>query len=248
MSKMKFNISHERNGVYQTLLVEATTPEIAEAYFKEQKPENRLIGVREARPEDLKPGKPVMVVSDEFRLGFIREHQRAFNEKMAGLEKQGFRSGGWDEKTDKTAIVKVGDREIDNVIVGYMDRDLNIEWLVKVLAIGRADEQYLEGAVFVEGEVYVFDYNLGTEGVELHCYSEPGWMTGASYEKPLSEVVNEHMEEIYCAIIGAVEDWLEAQGYVKLSENTVDALLSGAEERAVTSAGGTNKNDKDMEM
>lgn len=52
----------------------------------------------------------------------ICEHQRAFLAKMKELEAQGYYSGGWDKKTDKTAISK------DGKIVGYMDRDLNIEW------------------------------------------------------------------------------------------------------------------------
>lgn len=52
----------------------------------------------------------------------------SFNAKMAELEKQGYRSGGWDEKTNKTAIVKLGEHEYENRIVGYIDKDLNIEW------------------------------------------------------------------------------------------------------------------------
>ena len=193
---MKFNVSHKTNGVYQAVLVEATTERIAEAYFSVQEPKSEVLGVRKARPDDMKPGKPLMVVPDEFRLEFIREHQRTFNENMQELGKKGFRSGGWDEKTDKTAIVMVGKTEHENRIVGYMDRELNIEWETKALSVARADTQYLEGTVFVEGEVYPFDYNVENEGVELHCYSEPGWMTGASYEKPLPEVVTKSMDEI----------------------------------------------------
>lgn len=123
---MLYNISHKNNGVYQALLVEATSERIAKAYFKDQKPESVVLGIHEATMDDMRPGKPVMVVPDEFRIAFIREHQRAFLEKMVDLERKGFRSGGWDEKIDKTAIVRPGEREIDNAIVGYMDRDLNI--------------------------------------------------------------------------------------------------------------------------
>ena len=52
----------------------------------------------------------------------IREHMRAFLAKMKELEAQGYYSEGWDSQTDKTVIGKGGE------IVGYMDRDLNIEW------------------------------------------------------------------------------------------------------------------------
>lgn len=95
----------------------------------------------------------------------------------------------------------------------------NVEW---------ADTGYLEGILVVDGEKYPFDYHLETEAVDVHCYSEPGWMTGASYEKPLPEVVTEHMEEVLGAVSDAVDAFLEGNGYAKLSGNTVDELVSNA--------------------
>ena len=64
--KMKYHITHEKNGIYHGLLVEARSQEIAEAYFREQKPESRLVGIHEARVEDMKPGKPLVVVPEDF--------------------------------------------------------------------------------------------------------------------------------------------------------------------------------------
>lgn len=308
---MLFNISHEKNGVYQTLLVEARSQELAESYFREQKPTNRFIGIHEARAEDYKPGKPLMVVPegygvdrrlyeilyedngrhtsvfveartkdiakayfeaqrpgdypiwvesarpdvvkhgvrfwavpDDFSLEFIRGRMLAFNEKMAELENQGFRSGGWDEKTDKTAIVKVGKTWNDNRIVGYMDRELNIEWQTKVLSVGRADAHYLEGIVFVEGEVYPFDYNVETEAVEVYCYSEAGWITGASYEKPLPEVVAKNMDDILAAIDDAVHEFLEVEELKKEQGLTVDGLIDDAKAKA----DGVKSNGKEFEI
>lgn len=229
---MKFHVSHKTDGVYQALLVEAPSEKIAEAYFREQKPESKVLGIHVATRDDMKPGKPVLVVPDEFRLEFIREHQRAFNEKMRELESKGFRSGGWDEKTDKTAIVKPGKFEHENRIVGYLDRELDIEWETKVLSVSRADVHYLEGTVFVEGEVYPFDYNVETEAVDIHCYSEPGWITGASYEKPLPEVVSENMDEILGAIDDAVHEFLSVEELKKEQGLTVDELLANAQPRA----------------
>ena len=63
------------------------------------------------------------------RIDKIRAHMIAFNELMRDLERQGYRSGGWDEKTDKTAIVKPGEMPWESKIVGYIDRNLNIEWI-----------------------------------------------------------------------------------------------------------------------
>lgn len=56
------------------------------------------------------------------RLRKTQEHMRMFLEKMKDLEAKGYYSGGWDSQTNKTAISK------DGKIVGYMDKDLNIEW------------------------------------------------------------------------------------------------------------------------
>lgn len=79
--------------------------------------------IRLAEYEDL--GK----TPEELRQILIRYRTLAFNAKMKELEQYGLRSGGWDEKTDKTAIVLPGKNEYENKIVGYMDRDLNIEWV-----------------------------------------------------------------------------------------------------------------------
>lgn len=66
---------------------------------------------------------------EEIRQILIRYRTLAFNTKMKELEQYGLRSGGWDEKTDKTAIVLPGKQEHENKIVGYMNRDLEIEWV-----------------------------------------------------------------------------------------------------------------------
>lgn len=57
---MKYHISHKTDGVYQALLVEATTQEIAEAYFQEQKPESVVLGIREATRDDMKPSEALL--------------------------------------------------------------------------------------------------------------------------------------------------------------------------------------------
>ena len=61
---MKYNISYERSGVYQTIIVEAPSVEVAEYYFASQKPDAMICGSDEARSYDIKPGKPVMVVPE----------------------------------------------------------------------------------------------------------------------------------------------------------------------------------------
>lgn len=65
---MLFNVSHVRNGICQTLLVNARSAEIAEKYFKEQKPNNEFLGIHEATNDDKRPGKPVMWVPEGYGL------------------------------------------------------------------------------------------------------------------------------------------------------------------------------------
>lgn len=233
---MKFNISHKTNGVYQTVLVEATTQEIAEAYFREKKPDSELLNIHEARTEDFKPGKPVLVVPDAFRLDFIREHQRAFNEKMAELEKQGLRSGGWDEETDRTAIVKLGKYDLENRIVGYIDRDLNIEWNTVVLSVrfmgNNPYSDVVQGRVISEGHVVNFDCHLEKDEVRLHNYELFGPMKRMIKDVPLPEIVKENMEEIVGAVKRAVYEFLQERRYVSLSGKSVNELLDSAERRS----------------
>lgn len=63
---MKFNITYERDEIYQSILVEAREAGVAADYLRDQMPNARVLGVREARSDDMKPGKPVMTVPDDF--------------------------------------------------------------------------------------------------------------------------------------------------------------------------------------
>lgn len=66
---------------------------------------------------------------EELRRILVRYRVLEFNTTMAKLEKDGYRSGGWDEKLNKTAVVKGGLRPEETKIVGWVDTDGNIEWL-----------------------------------------------------------------------------------------------------------------------
>lgn len=55
------------------------------------------------------------------------EYIKAYNKKWKELESMGFHSGtSWGEESGRTAIVK-GDYP-NGKIVGYLNRDLTIEW------------------------------------------------------------------------------------------------------------------------
>lgn len=66
---------------------------------------------------------------EELRKIMLRCRTLEFNRTIAQLEKDGYRSGGWDEKLNKTAIVKDGLRPDETKIVGWVDMDGKIEWL-----------------------------------------------------------------------------------------------------------------------
>lgn len=72
------------------------------------------------------------------------------------------------------------------------------------------DKNYLEGCIEIDSIQYPFDYNLETGGVELHNYSEPGWFTGASYEKKLHTCVTQAMPKAINLICDAAERLITA--------------------------------------
>lgn len=89
---------------------------------------------------------------------------------------------------------------------------------IKVDPSLKEEDGYLVGTVSVEGVLYPFDYNLKTEEVDVHCYSEPSWLDGSSYEKPLPEVVTENMEDILGAVSEAVDGYLNGTEKAPLDE------------------------------
>lgn len=82
---------------------------------------------------------------------------------------------------------------------------------ITVLVDGHEDGYYT-GTVVVDGEKVAFaakDESFKDEHgeVELTCYSEPGWMTGASFEKPLPESISGRYEEISESVNKGIDDY-----------------------------------------
>lgn len=61
---MKYHITHERNGIYHGILVDSPSVQIAENYFVSKHPDSRVCGIHEASMDDMKPGKPLLIVPD----------------------------------------------------------------------------------------------------------------------------------------------------------------------------------------
>ena len=55
-----YHISYEDNGIYQAILVDAVSAEEAKRVFCEAKSSARVCGCEKARPDDMKPNKPIL--------------------------------------------------------------------------------------------------------------------------------------------------------------------------------------------
>lgn len=76
----RFNISYERNGVCQTLLINAESEELAKAYFMEHKTDATFYGIHEATRSDERPGKPVINVPADYSIETATEDTEAEKE------------------------------------------------------------------------------------------------------------------------------------------------------------------------
>lgn len=88
-----------------------------------------------------------------------------------------------------------------------LDRISDIE-----VQVNEHSEGYYSGTVTLNGDVYVFEAKEsecgdGCEDVELHNYSEPWWITGACYEKPLPEEVTARYEDIVEAVTMGIDEF-----------------------------------------
>lgn len=84
---------------------------------------------------------------------------------------------------------------------------------------------YLEGSVTVtdgnkDSDNCVYIFNTDTHEVELQKNSESGWITGASYEMPLPDIIDRNIEEVIAAIEEKCEDF------------SLDDRIAGFEEKA----------------
>lgn len=108
----KFNISYERNGVCQTILINAESEEIAKAYFMERKPDATVYGVHEATSSDERPGKPVIDVPADYVIAAATKEAEEAEEEKEG-------------KNTMTNGIKTRE-EITNAIVAYFEENEDV--------------------------------------------------------------------------------------------------------------------------
>ena len=104
------------------------------------------------------------------------------------------------------------------------ERDRNMDIKAKVTELS-PDENWVSGTVSVsnsetgelEGECN-FDYHLASGNVDFIKVSEPGWVTGASYETKLPDAIADNMLECVEAVDEAVNDWQEERSVGKGTE------------------------------
>lgn len=63
---MRFEVTFEKNEVFQSNLIEARDSATATAFFKAYKPDAMIIEVTEATADSYKPGMPVIKVPEDF--------------------------------------------------------------------------------------------------------------------------------------------------------------------------------------
>ena len=59
-----FNVSYVKNSTYQSLLINTFSEDFAKIIFEDKFPDAKINGIKEAGPEDHKPGKPVLGTLD----------------------------------------------------------------------------------------------------------------------------------------------------------------------------------------
>lgn len=109
-------------------------------------------------------------------------------------------------------MIKLFDNKAD-----FIEVDLGYAYSIQDVQITGRDEEdpdILYGTVDVNMNTYSFEYDYVGDLIEYHNYSEPGYITGASYEKPLPPVFN---DDISWHLIG-VEVGYAAQEYIKEQE------------------------------
>lgn len=113
------------------------------------------------------------------------------------------------------------ERFVDELVYrGEADMDVDVELSrlmfepeVENVERSSIDNNYLTGTVYVNREAVSFDYNVETDEVEFHSYSEPSWITGSSYETELPiEFTNDFSyQDILDACSTAIDDFLEKE-------------------------------------
>ena len=87
----KYQISYQKNGVFQCIQVNAQTEAAAVTYFKEYKPSAEYIGI--STTCDNKSGMPCISVPDDWEAA--REKPSIYDRMGAGLEAMKTRCAGY---------------------------------------------------------------------------------------------------------------------------------------------------------
>lgn len=59
---VRYNLSYEDNGVFQSILIDANSEVDAECLLKEKKSNAIIYGINKATKDDERPGKPILSV------------------------------------------------------------------------------------------------------------------------------------------------------------------------------------------
>ena len=127
----------------------------------------------------------------------------------------------------------------DNCKWGELTEDINVDYEVEVsgITVCAYDENYLEGEICItdsngEVETCSFEYNMESEELSFHKYSAPGWMTGASHETLLPDMIEDNLDEIHTTAMWEIEDFIDEMNQDKELPSLDDKLEAATVKQA----------------
>ena len=104
-----------------------------------------------------------------------------------------------------------------------------------------SDDGYITGSIALPNAFCAFEYNIATEDLSFHKYTQPGWLTGSSYETELPKDISDNIEAITEAAMEAITDFMDEQE----KTTSLDDLIAAAGEPTAGSTEQQNRDDRE---
>lgn len=175
------------------------------------------LGDGKIRLENWSPmGQDIAIETTEYSLvRDIRNTANRFDVKAFVEDRKSYL--GQNHIPETLAALEKDAQNIGVMITDTAEKLEKVEELLKEEPIDVKIEQ-MHGS-FCEGYVFIGDdfarFTKTDDGVEFAKFSEPGWMTGASYEAVIPGKIAYRVEEVEAAIEEAAENYNKAEHYIE---------------------------------
>lgn len=169
----------------------------------------------------------------------------------------------WDDLSDESQK-NIVDYIILDTTCGQVFETIDMEYTIDVsgIAVCSYDENYLEGEICINDqngnlETCSFEYNMESEELSFHKYSNPGWMTGSSYETNLPDMIEDNLEDIDYAVMDEISNFIDEMNQDKDLPSLEDKLeVAETKQSEIPAIGpapkypaiGPAKKNEDLEM